>query len=119
MLNCTSHEVGGVLIITFEESSPGTDDRSSTHRQTLYNTIQTRDDPRFAVDLTAVEYMSSADIGFLISIKRRIDARKGALVLFGMNDDIQTTLSMMKLLPIFRLAADLPEAIAILPATQL
>ena len=117
MLTCTAHEVGGVLVVTFEESPPGTDDRASSHRQSLYGTVQSREDPRFAVDLGTLEYMSSADVGFLISLKRRVDARKGQLVLFAVHPYIKSTLGTMKLLSLFRLAEDLTEALGMLPTT--
>ncbi len=80
MLSWTTHEVGGTLVITLEPSPVGIDDRQAKERQALYEIIQSRPDPRFAVDLGGVDYVSSADIGFLITIRRRTDVRKGKLV---------------------------------------
>lgn len=117
MLNWTTHDVGGVLVITLEPSpSKATDDRQSGERQKLYETIQARADGRFAVDLGRVDYVSSADIGFLITLRRRADARKGKLVLFDVNPYIHDSLATMKLLPLFPVAEDLTGALVLLPS---
>jgi anti-anti-sigma factor len=115
MLSWTTHEVGGVLVITLEPSPVGIDERQAKERQGLYEIIQSRPDPRFAVDLGGVEYVSSADIGFLITIRRRTDVRKGKLALFEVNSYIRESLSTMKLLPLFPIAEDLSGALALLP----
>src|SRR5689334_2875371 len=99
MLNWTTRDAGGVLVITLEPSPSVTDDRQSGERQKLYETIQTRPDGRFAIDLGRVDYMSSADLGFIITVRRRADIRKGKLVLFDVNSYIQDSLRTMKLLP--------------------
>lgn len=116
MLNWTMHDAGGVLVITLEPSSSKSDDRQSEERQKLYETIQTRPDGRFAIDLGRVDYMSSADVGFLITVRRRADVRKGKLVLFDVNSYIRDSLATMKLLPLFPMAEDLTEALMLLPS---
>ena len=112
MLKWNTHAVGGVRVITLEPLEGVSDDRQSEERQALYRTIQERADPRFAVDLGRVEYMSSADIGFLITLRRRTDVRKGKLVLFDVNPYIRNSLATMKLLPLFPIADDLTGAAA-------
>lgn len=116
MLNWTTHDAGGVLVIALEPSPSRTDDRQSEERQKLYETIQTRPDGRFAIDLGKVDYMSSADLGFIITIRRRADLRKGKLVLFDVNSYIQDSLATMKLLPLFPIADDLTGALLLLPS---
>jgi anti-anti-sigma factor len=115
MLSWTTHEAGGVLVITLEPSPVGIDERQAKERQALYEIIQSRPDARFAVDLGGVDYVSSADIGFLITIRRRTDLRKGKLALFEVNSYIRESLSTMKLLPLFPIADDLSGALALLP----
>jgi anti-anti-sigma factor len=118
MLNWTTHDVGGVLVITLEPSPSRTDDRQSEERQKLYESIQTRPDGRFAVDLGRVDYVSSADVGFLITVRRRTDVRKGKLVLFDVNPYIRNSLATMKLLPLFPIADDLTGALMLLPSGE-
>ncbi len=115
MLNCTTHEVGGILVITLEDAGQSVDDRQSSHRETLYKLVQSRQDSRFAVDLSSLDYITSADIGFLISLRRRVDAMKGKVIFFGISAYIRDTLATMRLLPLFPLADDLDAAIEQLP----
>lgn len=112
MLSCTTHENHGVLIITVEDAPAGGEDRIAGERETLYNTIKTRDDGRFAIDLGLLNYISSADIGFLIGMRQRVDRRKGKLVLFSVDPYILDTLATMKFLQLFVIAADLPDALS-------
>jgi anti-anti-sigma factor len=115
MLSWTTHDVAGVLVITLEPSPVGLDERHAKERQALYEIIQSRPDPRFAIDLRGVDYVSSADIGFLITIRRRTDVRKGKLALYDVNSYIRESLATMKLLPLFPIAEDLNGALGLLP----
>ena len=115
MLNCSTHEVAGVTVITLEEADDATDDRGSSHRELLYKLVQERPDGRFAVDLGTLEFMSSADFGFLISLRKRIGLRNGKLVLFSVDPFILDTLASMKLISLFTIAEDLTEALIHLP----
>ncbi len=116
MLNCSMHEVGGVLVISLEEGGEGPDDRGASYRESLYKLVQTREDGRFAVDLGKLEFMSSADFGFMISLRKRIGMRNGQLVLFDVDPFIRDTLATMKLISLFTIAEDLTEALTHLPA---
>jgi anti-sigma B factor antagonist len=85
MLNFTTNELGGVLIIALEPTDETNYDWQSTQREYLYKLIETREDPRFAIDLSEINYLASSEIGFLVTIKRRIDRRKGRVVFFGIS----------------------------------
>lgn len=118
MLTFDSYESGGVLILTVEDSGYNAPtDRQASNREWLYHTVQTRDLPHFAVDLGSVSYLSSADFGVLISLKRRIDARKGKLVLFQVNSFVVDTLNTMRLASFFPITEDLQAALALLGPT--
>jgi len=103
MLNFTTSEVGGVLIMSFEASEEENYDWQFSRRDWLYKLIESREDGRFAIDLTDVNYLASSEIGFLVTIKRRIDRRKGQLVMFGVSAyllDIFQTMNLHKVLDI-------------------
>jgi len=85
MLDFTTNEANGVLIIAFEPTDEANYDWQSTQRDWLYKLIESREDPRFAVDLNEVNYLASSEIGFLVTIKRRIDRQKGKVVFFGIS----------------------------------
>lgn len=110
MLSYSSHEASGVLVLTAEKSEEG--EGQSTQREWLYRTIETRDDPRFAINLGEIEYMSSSEIGFLITLRRRIDVRKGKVVLFQVDSFILDILRTMRLDKLFLIADDLNSALA-------
>jgi anti-sigma B factor antagonist len=85
MLNFTTNEQGGILIIAFEPTDEANYDWQSTQRDYLYKMIESREDPRFAIDLSGISYLASSEIGFLVTLKRRIDRRKGKVVFFGIS----------------------------------
>ena len=114
MLTFEGYDSAGVLILSVEDSGFSGSDRQASNREWLYSTVATRDDPRFAVDLGAVSYLSSADFGILISLKRRIDSRKGALVLYQVNPFIVETLQTMRLATFFTIVADQKAAVSAL-----
>src|SRR5690349_11498427 len=114
MLTYISHESSGVLILTAEKCAEG--EAPLSQREWLYKTIESREDPRFAIDLGEIDYMSSSEIGFLITLKRRIDARKGKVVLFGVDSFIFDLFRTMRLDKLFLFADDLSGALARLSA---
>ena len=83
MLKFTTEEANGVLVISFEATDDNAGDWQSTQRDWLYKMIESREDARFALDLHDVNYLASSEIGFLMTIKRRIDRRHGKVVMFG------------------------------------
>ena len=103
MLNFTTNELGGILIIAFEPTDETNYDWQSTQREYLYKLIESREDSRFAIDLSEINYLASSEIGFLVTIKRRIDRRKGKVVFFGMSaylSDIFRTTNLTRVLEI-------------------
>ena len=103
MLNFTTTEAGGVMIVAFEAGEDESLDWQFSRRDWLYQTIESRDDGRFALDLTDIDYLASSEIGFLVTLKRRVDRRQGRLVLFGVAPyvlDIFRTMNLQKILSV-------------------
>ncbi|GDX99006.1 hypothetical protein LBMAG48_14100 [Phycisphaerae bacterium] len=70
---------------------------------------------RIAIHLTQVEMMGSQSLGMLIDvICKEILAKKGKLVVFGINSDIHETLKITKLAALFAIVKDKAAAIAAL-----
>lgn len=116
MLNFTTSEAVGVLIIVFEPTAESSYDWQSTQRDWLYKLIETREDPRFAVDLSDVNYLASSEIGFLVTIKRRIDRRKGKVVFFEMAPSLLEILQLTNLHRVLNIVDTRTEALAKLKA---
>jgi anti-sigma B factor antagonist len=112
MLSFTTNEVSGVLVITFEPTDEGSYDWQSTQRDWLYKLIESRDDPRFAIDLSEVNYLASSEIGFLVTIKRRIDRRKGKVVFFGISPYLHEIFQTMNLHRVLDVVPTRTEALA-------
>lgn len=70
---------------------------------------------RIAIHLTQVEMMGSQSLGMLINIIcKEVLAKKGKLVVFGINSDIHETLKITKLAALVAIVKDKAAAIAAL-----
>ena len=112
MLKFTTHEGSGVLIIAFEATDEGATDWQSTQRDWLYKLIETRQDPRFVIDLSDLHYIASSEIGFLVTLKRRIDRRQGKVVVLGAGPYILEIFQTMNLVRVLDIVENLQEALA-------
>jgi anti-sigma B factor antagonist len=110
-----TREVGTAFVVTIDDAVGINDGQSDEYRLAVYETIDERPRPSIAVDLSQVEYLSSSGVAFLISLRRRIGAAKGGLVIFGVNAYVAGILRTMKLAPIFVFADDEAAALALLP----
>jgi anti-sigma B factor antagonist len=112
MLKFTTEEASGVLVIVFEATDLVAADWQSTERDWLYKLIESRADGRFAIDLSEINYLQSSEIGFLMTLKRRIDRRQGKFVMFGVSAYIHEIFRTMNLTKIIDIVEDLPAAVA-------
>ncbi len=64
---------------------------------------------RLLLDLTGVDYMSSAGLRVMLLLHRQISGGKGQVVLVGLSDDIKSTMSATGFLKFFTTAATLEE----------
>src|SRR5271165_5596252 len=118
MLKFTTEEANGVLVIAFEATDDHAADWQSTQRDWLYKMIESRQDGRFALDLSEVNYLASSEIGFLMTLKRRIDRRQGKMVMFGVGNYLHEIFRTMNLTKIVDIVEDQTKAFAKLgPAT--
>lgn len=69
---------------------------------------------KIIMDMTQVPYMSSAGLRMLLSLYRRTAAEEGKLVLVGLSEDLQDTMSVTGFLDFFSTSETLEEALAML-----
>jgi anti-sigma B factor antagonist len=69
-------------------------------------------------DLTQVPYMSSAGLRVLLSLHRKIATEDGKLVLVGVAQEIQDTMSITGFINFFTLSSNIDEALSTLNLTQ-
>jgi anti-sigma B factor antagonist len=65
---------------------------------------------KMILDLTKVDYLSSAGLRLLLLLYRQLSTRKGKLVLLGVSEDIRTVMSHTGFLNFFTLATSEAEA---------
>lgn len=111
MLRFTTNETRGVLIVAFEATEDGFTDWQSSQRDWLYKLIETHPSSRFVLDLSDVNYLASSEIGFLVTLKRRIDRRQGKVVMFGASPYINDLFRTMNLTRFFDIVDSLPSAL--------
>lgn len=111
MLSFTTNDVRGVLVVAFEATEDGVTDWQMSQRDWLYKLIESHPGSRFAIDLSDVNYLASSEIGFLVTLKRRIDRRQGKVVMFGAGPYIKDLFQTMNLTRFFDIVDSLPTAL--------
>jgi anti-sigma B factor antagonist len=66
---------------------------------------------KFLVDLSEVEYMSSAGLRMLLSLYRQISTHNGKLVLVGLSEEIEDTMSVTGFLDFLTVADNISTGI--------
>ena len=108
-------EKGGVLVITLDDNAALNEGQAAGIRQVLYGLLAAKPKARVAIDLSAIDYISSTGIALLIGTKRRVESVEGQLVLFGLRPEVLDLFGTMKLTSLFEIAAGEPEALALFP----
>ncbi len=108
-------EEGDILLMKIVDSAALNEGQALGLRQAFGSAIEGDGPPLVAMDLSAIDYISSTGIAFLIGSKRRIEARQGHLVLFGLLPDVLEIFAVMKLVNIFEIADDEARAVGLLP----
>ena len=107
-------EKDGVLVIKLEDGESLNEGQAVALRQALYTALEAASQPRVAIDLSEVDYVTSTGIALLIGTKRRVEAKQGRLVLHGLRPGIHELFSMMKLVNLFEIADDEAGAMGLL-----
>src|SRR5437867_2628048 len=102
------------LIIRLDNPVALNDFRSNNYRDGLYEIVQSRNEPRVAVDMSAIDYLSSSGVAILVGLKRRIESQNGKLVLCRVQPLVCDLLHVMRLDQYFTFANDEAEALALL-----
>jgi anti-anti-sigma factor len=107
-------ENDGIIIVVLNDSSSLNEGQAIGLRQSLYNSLASTENPRVAINLSAIDYISSTGIALLIGTKRRVEAAHGKLVLFGLHPDVHDLFVVMKLVNLFDLVDDEAQALELL-----
>lgn len=72
------------------------------------------DGQRVLLDLSGVQYLSSAALRFLLSLYRAIREKSGTMALAGLSEEIADVMSMTGFLDLFRTYKDRGTALALM-----
>ena len=114
MPNFSTRDERDVVVLSLDGPTELNDYRSSTFRDELFRALQPLEAPRIAVDLGAIDYLSSTGVAILVGLKRRVDQKQGRVVLFRLQPPVRDLLQCMKLHSYFTLADDEQGALATL-----
>ena len=112
-MNATSSIIDGITVITAEGSIDSK--TASAFESTAIAAIQGQSE--VIIDLTNVEFLSSAGLRVLLVAYRQIKARSGKVVLVGTSEEIQEVMSDTGFLGFLVTVLTLPEGLAILKAS--
>ncbi len=106
-MKVTLSQENHVNVITIEGSIDGK--TAPLVRQEIEPALETG--LRVILDLSKVDYLSSAGLRLLLLIYREFTAKKGKLILLGVSEDIRTVMSHTGFLNFFTVAGSMPEAL--------
>lgn len=108
----TTRDDSGALLVTFNDASGLNDFRNTPLRDALFDLVQAREEPRVAIDMNKVDYLSSSGVAILVGLKRRIETRNGKVVLYRLQTIVRDLLHVMKLDRYFVIVDGEEEAVA-------
>ncbi len=111
MSTFNTRDESGVLIVAFTDPSGLNDFRNTPLRDALFELVQERAEPRVALDMSRVDYLSSSGVAILVGLKRRVETREGKIALFGLQSAVQGLLHIMKLDRYFLIVEDASAAL--------
>jgi anti-sigma B factor antagonist len=110
-VNVTFNVLDGIGVVRIEGSIDGK--TAPVAREKIQPAIESK--LNVLLDMTAVNYLSSAGLRFLLLVHREIGTQGNKVVLVGVSDDIAQVMSHTGFLPFFTLVPSEAEAF---PALQ-
>ena len=83
----------------------------------LNHLVETQHQQKLLLDFMKVKFLSSSALGILVTLRKKVDANKGDLVICGMNPELRKVFKITNLEKLFKFADDEPSAMALLGAT--
>jgi anti-sigma B factor antagonist len=111
-MNATSSVVDGVTVITAEGSIDSK--TAAVFESTSVAAIQGQS--KVIIDLTKVDFLSSAGLRILLVVYRQVKAKNGKVVLVGTSEEIQDVMSDTGFLGFFTIADTLEAGLELLKA---
>lgn len=104
-------EEGGITIVALTDKRYLGDPQIQETKDQLYALVDDQNKHRIIIDFHRVEYLSSLLLGGLITLKKKVGAAQGNLVLCGIDPAIYATFEVTKLDKFFTTVKDLHLAL--------
>lgn len=108
----TTREESDVLVVALTDPASLNDFRNTPFRDELLELVKTREEPRLALDMEKVDYLSSSGVAVLVGLKRRLDSGGGKLVFFRLRPVVLDLLRVMRLDQHLNIAENEEQALA-------
>jgi anti-sigma B factor antagonist len=110
-MEITTHTVDEVTVVAL---SGDIDGKTAPIAQNEILPLCQKESARLALDMSGVNYMSSAGLRLMLSLYRQASAANGKLVLVGLSDEVRSTMAATGFLDYFTTSATLEDGLATL-----
>lgn len=100
-----------VMVVSFLESKIVTEENIQDLGIELYALVENEGHRLMALDFENVQYLSSAALGRLINLKKKVTQAGGKLRLFGVNPDLMEVFRITHLDTVFEIRPDRTKAL--------
>ncbi len=107
-------EYGDIVVAAFTVSQLSDDQNIDQLGHELFALVDQYGCRRFVLSLAKVEYITSAVLGKIITLHRKLHRYKGSLVLCGVSEPVNSVFMIANLIDYFDIAEDVEDAIATL-----
>ena len=110
--------IGHCVVVRFHAGPLNEESNIEELGRSLFQLIDHHGHHRIAIDLSQSSFITSSVLGKLISLHRRLHRAAGRLVLFGLQDPVESVMRRSNLYDYFQVADCLETAIAWLDSTE-
>lgn len=106
-----------VTVVQFQESAILDALMIQGISEELNHLVEAQHKQKLLLDFVRVKFLSSSALGILVTLKKKMDAIKGELVICGMNKELRKVFKITNLDKLFKFADDEPGALELLGTT--
>ena len=115
--NLLVQSIKNVTVVQFQESAILDALMIQEISEELNHLVETQHQQKLLLDFMKVKFLLSSALGILVTLRKKVDANKGDLVICGMNPELRKVFKITNLEKLFKFADDEPSAMALLGAT--
>ena len=104
--------IDGVAVVSFVDTKIVTEENIQEVGDQLYSLVEDEGHKKILLNFGNVQYLSSAALGKLINLKKKVGAVKGKLKLCCIHPDLLEVFRITRLDQVFEIYASLDDAVA-------